>query len=64
LCPWDSAIATVGTLREHRADKVVITMANALVKKGREMLALIPPRGSVVAAVQAALPRFIGGRCL
>jgi hypothetical protein len=32
-------------------------MANALVREGREMLALIPPRGSVAAAVQAALPR-------
>ena len=31
-------------------------MANALVKEGREMLALIPPRGSVAAAIQAALP--------
>ena len=31
-------------------------MANALVKDGREMLALIPPRGSVAAAVQAAPP--------
>ena len=31
-------------------------MANALVKEGREMLALVPPRGSVAAAVQAALP--------
>ena len=31
-------------------------MANALVKEGREMLALIPPRGSVAAALQAALP--------
>ena len=31
-------------------------MANALVKEGREMLALVPPRGSMAAAVQAALP--------
>ena len=31
-------------------------MANALVKDGREMLALLPPRGSVAAGVQAALP--------
>jgi NADPH-dependent F420 reductase len=31
-------------------------MANALVKEGREMLALIPPRGSVAASVQAVLP--------
>ena len=54
--PWDSAIPTVRALREPLAGKVVISMANALVKEGREMLALIPPRGSVAAAVQAALP--------
>jgi hypothetical protein len=53
-------LGTAGAL----TDEVVIAMDNALVKKGREMLALIRPRGSVVAAVQAALPRFIGGRCL
>ena len=54
--PWDSAIPTVTALREPLAGKVVISMANALIKEGREMLALIPPRGSVAAAVQAALP--------
>jgi len=54
--PWDSAIATLKPLRELLAQKVVISMANALVKEGREMLALIPPRGSVAAAVQATLP--------
>ena len=54
--PWDSAIATLKPLREALAGKVVISMANALVREGREMLALIPPRGSVAAAVQAALP--------
>ena len=54
--PWDSAIATVRALREPLAGKVVVSMANALVKEGREMLALVPPRGSVAAAVQAALP--------
>jgi 8-hydroxy-5-deazaflavin:NADPH oxidoreductase len=54
--PWDSAIPTVRALREPLADKVVVSMANALVKEGREMLALVPPRGSVAAAVQAALP--------
>lgn len=54
--PWDGAVATVTPLREILAGKVVISMANALVKEGREMLALIPPRGSVAAAVQAALP--------
>jgi NADPH-dependent F420 reductase len=54
--PWDSVIPTVRSLREPLTGKVVISMANALVKEGREMLALIPPRGSVAAAVQAALP--------
>ena len=54
--PWESAIATLKPLRELLAGKVVISMANALIKEGREMLALIPPRGSVAAAVQAALP--------
>jgi 8-hydroxy-5-deazaflavin:NADPH oxidoreductase len=57
--PWDSAIPTVKALREFLAGKVVISMANALAKEGREMLALIPPRGSVAAAVQAALPESL-----
>jgi NADPH-dependent F420 reductase len=54
--PWDSCIPTVRSLREALRDKVVVSMANALQKEGREMLALVPPRGSVAAAVQAALP--------
>jgi 8-hydroxy-5-deazaflavin:NADPH oxidoreductase len=54
--PWDSALSTVRSLREPLAGKVVVCMANALVKDGREMLALVPPRGSVAAGVQAALP--------
>jgi 8-hydroxy-5-deazaflavin:NADPH oxidoreductase len=57
--PWDSAIATLKPLREELAGKVVISMANALIREGREMLALIPPRGSVAAAVQAALPNSL-----
>ena len=57
--PWDSAIATVRSLREPLGGKVVISMVNALVKEGREMLALIPPRGSMAAAVQAALPQSL-----
>jgi hypothetical protein len=54
--PWDSAIATLKPLRELLAGKVVVSMVNALVKEGREMLPLIPPRGSMAATVQAALP--------
>jgi 8-hydroxy-5-deazaflavin:NADPH oxidoreductase len=57
--PWDSANATVRALREPLVHKVVISMANALVKEGREMLALIPPRGSVAAAVQASVPESL-----
>lgn len=54
--PWDSAPATVRAVADALAGKVVVSMANALVKDGREMLALVPPRGSVAAAVQAAAP--------
>jgi 8-hydroxy-5-deazaflavin:NADPH oxidoreductase len=54
--PWDSAVSTVRSLREPLVAKVVVSMANALVKEGREMLALMPPRGSVAAAIQAAVP--------
>ena len=52
-------VATLKPLREILAGKVVISMANALIREGREMLALIPPRGSVAAAVQAALPNSL-----
>ncbi|MGH9083584.1 MAG: NADPH-dependent F420 reductase [Acidimicrobiales bacterium] len=54
--PWDGAAPTVGALAEPLDGKVVVSMANALVKQGREMLALVPPRGSIAAAVQAAAP--------
>ncbi|HUC04673.1 MAG TPA: NADPH-dependent F420 reductase [Acidimicrobiales bacterium] len=57
--PWDSAVVTVRPLADQLDGKVVISMANALVKEGREMLALVPPRGSMAAAVQAALPRSL-----
>jgi 8-hydroxy-5-deazaflavin:NADPH oxidoreductase len=57
--PWDSAVPTVKSVRDALSGKVVISMANALVKEGREMLALVPPRGSVAAAVQAALPESL-----
>jgi hypothetical protein len=54
--PWDGAVATVKPLASSLAGKVVVSMANALVKEGREFLALMPPRGSVAAMVQAVLP--------
>jgi len=54
--PWDSAATTV---REHSValrGKVVISMANALVRVGHEFQPLVPPRGSVAAHVQVAAP--------
>ncbi|MGP8060815.1 MAG: NADPH-dependent F420 reductase [Acidimicrobiales bacterium] len=55
--PWESAPATVRSVAGALDGKVVISMANALVKEGPEMLALVPPRGSVAATVAAAAPR-------
>lgn len=54
--PWDSAATTA---REHEGalhGKVVISMANALVRVGSEFQPLVPPRGSVAAHVQVAVP--------
>ncbi len=54
--PWVSA-ATIA--QEHLTalkGKVVVSMANALVRVGHEFQPLVPPRGSVAAHVQAAVP--------
>jgi NADPH-dependent F420 reductase len=55
--PWDSAVGTARQLAGALEGKVLISMVNALAKEGREMLPLVPARGSMAAAVQAALPR-------
>ena len=54
--PWDGAVATVKPLAATLEDKVVVSMVNALMKEGREMLPLYPPRGSMAAQIQSALP--------
>jgi NADPH-dependent F420 reductase len=54
--PWDSAATTVTEHAEALRGKVVITMANALIRVGKEFQPLIPPRGSIAAHVQAAIP--------
>ncbi len=54
--PWDAAVATVGPLAGPLEGKVVVSMANALVREGREFNPLVPPRGSIAATLQAALP--------
>jgi NADPH-dependent F420 reductase len=54
--PWDSAVATVKTLRDALRGKVVISMVNALVREGKELVPLYPPRGSMAAQLAFALP--------
>ena len=55
--PWDAAVATASGLADALAEKVVVSMANALQRVGEEFQPLIPPRGSVAESVQAALQR-------
>lgn len=46
--------------KEHAEDlqgKIVISMANALVRVAGEFQPLLPPRGSVAAHIQAAVPQ-------
>jgi NADPH-dependent F420 reductase len=54
--PWDSAVATVTAVRDHLEGKVVVSMVNALVREGRELVPLYPPRGSMAAHIAHALP--------
>ena len=51
----DSAIPTVQEHAEHLQNKVVVSMANNLVKNGNEFNAVLPPHGSVAAEIQALL---------
>jgi NADPH-dependent F420 reductase len=54
--PWDSAATTADAHAKDLQGKVVVSMANALVRVGSEFQPLVPPRGSVAAHVQAAVP--------
>jgi NADPH-dependent F420 reductase len=55
--PWDGATQTAASVEKELRGKVVISMANALTRIGKEFQPLVPPRGSVAASVQAVLPR-------
>jgi NADPH-dependent F420 reductase len=57
--PWDSAATTAAAHADAVAGKIVVSMANALVRVGSEFEPLIPPRGSVAAHVQAAVPNSL-----
>jgi NADPH-dependent F420 reductase len=54
--PWDGATQTAVSVADQLKGKVVISMANALTRIGKEFQPLVPPRGSVAASVQAAVP--------
>ena len=54
--PWDAAYGTATSVADQLDGKVVICMANALTRIGAEFQPLVPPRGSVAASVQAAVP--------
>jgi len=55
--PWDGAVTVAQENADHLVGKVVVSMANALVRVNSEFQPLVPPRGSVAAHVQAAVPR-------
>ena len=57
--PWDAASSTASAVSRQLEGKVVISMANALAKVGHEFQPLVPPRGSVAANVQAAVPKSL-----
>lgn len=57
--PWDAASSTAASVSKQLEGKVVISMANALAKVGHEFQPLVPPRGSVAANVQAAIPKSL-----
>ena len=54
--PWDSAATMAQSHHAYLRGKIVVSMANALVRVGKEFQPLVPPRGSVAAHVQAAVP--------
>jgi len=55
--PWDAAASTALQVSDQLRGKVVLCMCNALAKVAHEFQPLVPPRGSVAASVQAAVPR-------
>jgi hypothetical protein len=53
----DSVIETVKEHAEYLSNKVVVSMANNLVRHGNEFNAVLPPHGSVASEIQALLWR-------
>ncbi len=55
--PWDAATSTALQVADQLKGKLVISMCNALARVGPEFQPLVPPRGSVAANIQAAVPK-------
>lgn len=55
--PWEPALQLAGGLADRLADRVVISMANALARVDGNFLPLTMPRGSVCEELAARLPR-------
>jgi 8-hydroxy-5-deazaflavin:NADPH oxidoreductase len=53
----DAALATAKYFADELADKIVVSMANNLVKNGDEFNAVLPPHGSIAKEMQALLWR-------
>lgn len=53
----DAIVETAASLSELLAGRIVVCMANLLVRTKRSFEAVLPPEGSVAKAVQAAAPR-------
>lgn len=54
--PWEGVLTTASALAGNLAGKVVVSMANALTRWGKDMVPLLPPTGSVTVAVARAIP--------
>jgi len=61
--PWEAAAATVRDCVDRLDGTPLLCMANALTRTDGEFQPLVPPRGSVAAGVQAAVPaaRVVAG---
>jgi NADPH-dependent F420 reductase len=53
---WDAAVATARDHADALAGKPVVSIANGLTKRGRAFVPLMPPEGSLAAAIQAVVP--------
>ncbi|MDA8063631.1 MAG: NADPH-dependent F420 reductase [Actinomycetota bacterium] len=54
--PWEGVPATLAELAPALRGRLVVSMANAMTRWGRYAVPVVPPTGSVTAAVALALP--------